>query len=268
MNNEVKGIIPIHEVKKNKLLKNWNSGHYNFVPNGGWIFSELNEFNFKNFPKKINTLINVYGLPEIDKFGVSYTTSLYRVEKTLLVDLDKDISDIWEKSVSSKRRNMVRKAQKEGVEVIIAKQERDLDAFFKLYTESSQRLKLSILPKDFFIDLFFNTVNIKLDFLQAYKGEELLSSIAVISDKNYSYYWLGNNRIDVMNFGQGELLQWEAIKLMKEKGCNIYDLCFIDPIKLPHLYLFKKGFSTTEVSVPVIQYKSLYYKILNKLFHD
>jgi hypothetical protein len=55
---------------------------------------------------------------------------------------------------------------------------------------------------------------------------------------------------------------------MKEYGCSYYDLCFIEPERLPHIYRFKKGFGNLEVSVPVYHRKSLYYKTINRLLSE
>ena len=87
----------------------------------------------------------------------------------------------------------------------------------------------------------------------------------IIYDKDYAIYWLGINCNNIPNNGQGEMLQWEAIKYAKSKGCKYYDLCFIEKEKLPHIYEFKKGFSKWEVEVPYIMQKPLAYRFINRI---
>jgi len=98
------------------------------------------------------------------------------------------------------------------------------------------------------------------------KQNETIANVVIVYDKDYSIYWLGNHADNAPNSGQGELLQWEVIKRMKEKGCSYYDLCYIEKKRLPHIYKFKSGFCKNEVSVPHIVYKSLPFNVSNKLY--
>ena len=264
--NNLVGVCPIHETKYKKILKYWHSGQYQYIPYGGWIFSEELESEIIQ-QKKFNTAFNSFSLPIIKEFGTTLKIKNSDYRKTLLINLLRSQEDIWTNSIHSKRRNMIRKAEKNEISVKKAKTIDDLKAFYFVYSESCERLKLKILSYDFFENMFLKTKNISLDIFMAYKNNIQLANVATISDKNYSLYWLGNSANNVKNEGQGELLQWEAIKEMKNKGCKYYDLCFIEPEKLLNIYKFKKGFSNQEELIQIINVKSLFFKIINKIFN-
>ena len=257
------GVYPVHELKYKKVLKQTYSGQFHMIPNGGWIFSKKTSLNMGIFPAKWNNLQEVFTLPILPEFNLQ-TGEAGKFKKTLVVDLDDTIDDIWMNSIHSKRRNMIRKAQKAGVTIERVTNESDLEDFYCLYTEASARFTGNPMTLEFFKELFFTSINIKLDIYMAKLDGRQIANVGVISDKNYSLYWLGNNVGDVPNIGQGELLQWHTIQQMKEKGCKYYDLCYIEPEKLPHIYKFKKGFSKTEVSICCFSKKSLFFKIINK----
>ena len=95
-------------------------------------------------------------------------------------------------------------------------------------------------------------------------NEHFLSVLVLISDKNYSFYWLAVNMDDAENLGQNELLQWGAIQHLKKNGCSYYDLCYIEKERLPNIYRFKHGFSETEAMIPLISSKTITYKLYNR----
>ena len=107
--------------------------------------------------------------------------------------------------------------------------------------------------------------HINLRLLNAYKGDRILSNLCLVFDKDYAIYWLGNNANDTINDGQGELLQWEAMKLALAEGCSYYDLCYIEPERLPHIYKFKKGFAKDVRAVSVLSQRTMMSKFLMKI---
>lgn len=259
------GICPIHETR-NGFLKTLHSGQLHFIPNGGWIFKKNTIVDESFFPLKSTQMSQGFSLPVIENFNVSYNLKYQKKYWTLLIDLKNDTDYIWENDINSKRRNMIRKAEKSGVKVKLYDKS-NLFEFYNFYKESSEKNNLNFLSMDFFTKLFANSYNINFDILWAHIKNKFLGAVVVVYNKNYSFYWLGISEKNTPNLGQGDLLQWEAIKRMKGYGCRYYDLCYIDKEKLPHIYKFKKGFSKTEV--PIIYYlkKSIYYRVMNKIIN-
>jgi hypothetical protein len=265
-NEKLVGICPVHELKtKRNLLTKRHSGHFQYIPYGSWIFSEPTNISLKSIPSGYRVLNSIQTLPVIPEFNALYHQKGLVEKQTLLIDLANTKDFIWSNFINSKRRNMIRKAQTSGIKLVTAKAVADINAFYKLYINASQRLGLGTLPEGLFHKLFFESKNIELNLFLAYFNNVQVANIAVLSDKNYSFYWLGNNLVPTENFGQGELLQWEAINHLKAKGCKYYDLCVVDAVKLPHIYTFKKGFSNKATSLYYYKSSSFYYKLLNRL---
>jgi hypothetical protein len=261
--DELIGICPVHK-RKNGILGNNYSGQFKFIPNGGWIFKHRYTLNLDNLPLRgINSYV-AFSLPLLPEFNVNYKPNNTLKAVTLLVDLSKDIDDIWLKDIHSTKRNRIRKAEKNNITVEIDDKS-NLMTFYNLYCEANKMYKLKSLKYGFFEDFFSNLSNIDIDILWAKKDNKILSGLVIVYDKNYSLYWLGMSNKEVENLGQGDLLHWTAIQRMKEKGCKYYDLCYIDKEKLPHLYQFKKGFSKTEIEIDILIKKTLLYRIFNKL---
>lgn len=259
--NELIGIFPMHE-KKSKFLTSNFSGQYYYIPNGGWIFSKTHDFDFHHFESNLFTKISMSCLPAIDNFNTIYANESY-LSETLIIPLDQTLDEIWNKQINSKRRNMIRKAEKEGV-AIIKININEIDLFYNYYKIANNKNKILIQSKDFFIDLFNNAKNINFELLFAYLDDKPIGAIVTVNDKDYSFYWLGIS-INAKNYGQGELLQWEAIKRMRNYGCKFYDLCHINEYRLPHIYQFKSGFS--KIRVPIANFRKipLPFKVINKL---
>lgn len=262
--NMLTGILPIHESKYKSLLKARHSGQIHLIPNGGWIFNQPVRSNKKLFPVRKFSSIEIFSLPLLPEFNNDQLPQTAE-KKTLIVDLELSLEEIWKNSIHSKRRNMIRKAEKAGIEITRLDGEKGLDEFYNLFRESALQYTSKPLPRAFFSELSQQTGNISLDIWAAYSRNNHLANVGIISDKNFSIYWLGNNAQKVKNMGQGEILQWHVIQEMKKKGCRYYDLCYVEPEKLPHIYKFKKGFSKNAVAVPYYQQKSLPFRFINKL---
>lgn len=255
------GVCPVHETKSG-LIKNLNSGQFHFIPNGGWIINRAKDIDHLKIPVPCNASFECFTLPAINEFGASYSRSVNSFH-TLIVVLDKEENEIWSVSINSKRRNMIRKSIKMGVTIV--KGEEALSDFYTLYSDGSRLHGFEGLPLDFFGDLIKSCDNINFVPFVAYYNYFPCSALGLVYDKNYAYYWLGATNHDSENFGQGDLLQWEAIRYSKAKGCKYYDLCYIEKERLPHIYEFKKGFSNTEVEISYIQKKQTMFMIMNKL---
>jgi len=262
-NDKCIGICPVH-LEKNGFLKNYRSGQFRFIPFGGWIFSEKVKLSKNFFPVDLLSSFQIFSVPVVEEFGTDYSNFPYIKKETLIVDLRKEIKEIWKEDIHSKRRNMIRKAEKKGITIT---DKNDYESFYKIYREASIRSQLPVQPKELFVELFEKSPNIKFDILTADLDGKPLANVVISYDKDYSIYWLGNNADDTPNLGQGEILQWEAIKRMKEAGCKYYDLCYIEKEKLPHIYKFKKGFSKTEAPIIYYDKKSFYYRVINKIIN-
>ena len=259
----IQGICPMH-CSSSKVLSQLFSGQFMYIPYGGWIIKDNLQIVKKFFPLKIKHALTTFSLPII-KYFPDYSAKLNNSNfSTLIINLQNDEKWIWENSIDSKRRNMIRKAMKNQV-LIEEVTTQNYDFFYDFYAESNFRYGLKSLKKECLSDLFFSTKTI--GFLATFVRHEgrIISSNVLSHDKNYALYWLGSNAKKTPNLGQGELLQWEAIKNAKRMGCTIYDLCYIEKELLPTIYEFKKGFSKNEVPVVSLSIRPFTYRIINKI---
>ncbi|EMS77653.1 GNAT family N-acetyltransferase [Desulfotignum phosphitoxidans] len=259
--DELVGICPVHRQKKG-VLSFYQSGQFHFIPYGGWIFSRNVNYQQQLFSVDNFGHFQAFCLPVLQEFGFQ-TAGDDKNFQTLVLDLKDDLDTIWTEQIHSKRKNMIRKAEKNDIQIDITK--RCNNSFFDIYQKASTRNELDVLALDFFSDLLVESPNISIEILSAVKNNEPIANLVIVYDKDYAIYWLGNHADNAPNSGQGELLQWEAIKRMKEKGCSYYDLCYIEKERLPHIYKFKSGFCKNETYVPFFSHKTLLFKIINKL---
>jgi lipid II:glycine glycyltransferase (peptidoglycan interpeptide bridge formation enzyme) len=159
---------------------------------------------------------------------------------------------------------MIRKAEREGISITHLGLS-DLELFYKYYMIANTEKKLDVHPIAFFSELFTTASNISFNILAARRQDQIVGIIVTVNDKNYSIYWLGITINESGNYGQGELLQWTAIKELKDSGCKYYDLCHINESRLPQIFAFKSGFSRHEIDVFSCQQKSFFFRVLNKL---
>ena len=260
------GFCPLHTIKK-RLIKLSYSNPTNYgVPYGGWVFDN-NEVGINELIKKSKLSFNeslIYRTNiDINEDSISIPNS--SEYQTAIVDLSMDIEKIWEAIIHSKRRNMIRKAEKSGIKIEFFGPE-GFKYLNPLIKETQKKSGGKALSEIFFKKILEDNYNKKKAIiLIAKKDNEILSGIFLIGNKNMMHYWQGASKHEVKNLGQGELLQWEAIKWSKENGSRYYDLCVIERERLPHIARFKLGFSRQLVSFYSMTIKNLSFKLLNRM---
>ncbi|PJE58101.1 MAG: hypothetical protein COU81_02450, partial [Candidatus Portnoybacteria bacterium CG10_big_fil_rev_8_21_14_0_10_36_7] len=149
-------------------------------------------------------------------------------------------------------RYMIRKAEKEGVEIEVSADISKVKDFNKIYQATVSRqhfvpYSLSYLQKEFEAYLKSNDA---LLFFAKYKGEILSSAIIIFYGKE-AFYHHGASIQKYPKIPASYLLQWSVIKKAKKRGCEFYNFWGIAPEnKKNHpwvgLTIFKKGFGGFE----------------------
>ncbi|MBN1181397.1 MAG: peptidoglycan bridge formation glycyltransferase FemA/FemB family protein [Bacteroidales bacterium] len=242
-------------------MKNLNSGQFHFIPNGGWIYKKHTIIDCYKIDIPLNSRFECFTLPVLKDFGITYT-NITKLYYTLIVDLNQTEEHIWLESMNYRRRRMIKKAHKNKISVKNVNS--DLSTFYSLYLAANKIYGIGNLNYSFFEELI-KSEHIKFIPLVAYNSGNPCGGLGLICDANYAIYWLGVTDHNSENLGQGDLLQWEAIKYSKSLGCKYYDLCYIEKERLPTIYIFKKGFSTTEVEVPYFLKKSFMFRLINRI---
>ena len=135
------------------------------------------------------------------------------------VALDLTDGDIWMHQISSKNRNMIRKAEKEGVNIV---ESDDYETFRCLYDGTMTDLHAE--------DFYFFPKSYYEEYKQTFKGESMLclamldgkaiaGSMFMFSD-DYAHYHLSARDREYSRYAANNLILWYAIQKAKERGCK------------------------------------------------
>lgn len=135
--------------------------------------------------------------------------------KTVVIDLTKDLEDIWMNSITSKNRNVIRKAEKNGLRVIKLE---DIDAFKITYKETMSRIGADAFY--FFNDEYFKLLSQdeRYNFLGVEYNGKIIACGIFISSGVYFHYHLAGSLSEYLSLSPNNLMLYEAIKLGKELG--------------------------------------------------
>ena len=136
---------------------------------------------------------------------------------TVALDLTDD--DIWTHQISSKNRNMIRKAEKEEVTIV---ESDDYETFRRLYDGTMTDLHAE--------DFYFFPKSYYDEYKQTFKGESMLclamldgkaiaGSMFMFSD-DYAHYHLSARDREYSRYAANNLILWYAIQKAKERGCK------------------------------------------------
>jgi len=187
---------------------------------------------------------------------------------TFAIDLALDEEQLW-KNFGPKSRNMVRKAREGDVEFRVTTQPtQDLDAFYSFYKPVVERLGLQLPPRPLIEKMLRGDDLLCLAAVDS-TGVPVITNLVYLCEP-YAYYLYGASAPKVAG-GVGQFVQWETMRLLKERGYRWYDLGGVATTSPSDgIYAFKKalggqyvdlGSEYRRISPPVAQV----YEWLTKL---
>ncbi len=196
--------------------------------------------------------------------------------RTLVVDLRPDESAILD-SMKQKTRYNIRLAAKKGVTVSPSD---DLDTFVQLMQVTGQRDRFGVHTAAYYrkaYELFHPTGRAQL-FVATYEGQPL-AGLMLFTLGRRAWYFYGGSSDAERNRMPAYLLQWEAMRWAKARGCTEYDLWGVpdedeDTLEsnfesradgLWGVYRFKRGFGGALVRSPGA-FDRVYSPLLYKLY--
>lgn len=135
------------------------------------------------------------------------------------VGLDLSDDDIWMHQISSKNRNMIRKAEKEGVEII---ESDDYETFRSLYDGTMTDLHAEdfyFFPKSYYEEYKQTFKGNSMLYLAMYNGKAIAGSMFMFSD-DYAHYHLSARDREYSRYAANNLILWYGIQKAKERGCK------------------------------------------------
>jgi len=167
---------------------------------------------------------------------------------TIVIDVSMSEEEILAQ-MKQKGRYNIRLAEKKGVKVVSSK---TIDDFYTLIKETTDRDGFSAHKKEYYKKMIESLGDNAQLLLASYNGKTIAGGIfTYISERAVYYYGASSNKD--RNLMAPYLLQWEAIKEAKKRGCKLYDFLGIAPENstnhsLSGVTAFKKKFGGEMVS--------------------
>ena len=165
---------------------------------------------------------------------------------TVSLDLSLSLDDIWMQQFSSKNRNMIRKAEKEGVIII---ESNDYDVFRKLYDNTMAHLNAEsyyFFPQSYYDEFKQSFKEDGILCLAMFEGKVIAGSMFMFS-KNYAHYHLSARDREYSKCAANNLILWYGVQKAKERGCKWFHFGGgTTGEEDDSLLLFKQNFSKTK----------------------
>ena len=186
-------------------------------------------------------------MSELKRRGWGYSSDQIQFKNTVLIDLNPSEEEMLAR-MKQKTRYNVRLAEKKGVSLRIGTLV-DLPMLYKMYAETSVRDGFVIRDEGYYKTvwtLFMNSNEPTCEPIIAEVDGEPVAAIFVFYFAGRAYYVYGMSRNVHREKMPTYLLQWEAMKRAKARGCTTYDLwgapeVFNESDSMWGVYRFKAG---------------------------
>ena len=207
-------------------------------------------------PQSEDEVVNGSGksvLSELQRRGWKNSSDQIQFKNTVLIDLTHSEEELLAR-MKQKTRYNIRLAQKKGVTLRIGTPD-DFGMLYKMYAETSIRDGFVIRDEGYYQtvwktfipnSLLSNPRSPHAEPLIAEVNGEPVAAIFVFYFAGRAYYVYGMSRTAHREKMPTYLLQWEAMKRAKAKGCSVYDLwgapdIFNESDSMWGVYRFKEG---------------------------
>jgi lipid II:glycine glycyltransferase (peptidoglycan interpeptide bridge formation enzyme) len=223
---------PLYEIK-NKCIKNLQN---QFIK------------RFENFCNKNNII------SQFDRFHPLINNHIFfkdfcnisQIRKTVYMDI-KNKDRIWE-NINSKCRNKIRKAKKNGINVVLDEKGNTVENFKNIYNSTMDRHNASdyYYFNEFFFNDAINYLKNRVIIANAYYRNKIIASSLILRFNKYLHYHFSGVLEGYMKLAAVNLLIYEVAKWGSENGYEIFHLGGGYESGNDFLYKFKKSFSKLE----------------------
>ena len=147
----------------------------------------------------------------------------YFSRHTVRLDLSQSLDDIWMKSFTSKNRNVIKKAQKDGVTVV---ESDDYDFFRQMYDQTMRNVDAEafyFFPQSYYEEFKRNFGENLILCFAMYEGKPIAGSIFMFST-DYAHYHLSGRDKEYYKIAANNMVLWYGIQKAKERGCKWFHL--------------------------------------------
>lgn len=240
---EIKALMPLHYMKGRALKKRFSWNQMDSL-GGPVLMKGLADKERKKIvgmvKEKCHALANDYDIGEL-QVSLPVLAPAYRpnvpainpllqydlnhlTAQTWLVHLEADLDQLWN-SFEGRARTSIRKAEKSDVGIRMATTEvADLQQYYDLHLETCKRSGIDAHPYTYFEKIWANFLKEKLCviFFAEQKGE-IIAAENVAFYKEGAIYWTGASNNKALDVNCNSLLQWHAMKWMKDHGVKWYE---------------------------------------------
>lgn len=194
----------------------------------------------------------------VQEFRLNFNTNNWNLIKsqsdnlptsTFFLNLDQQEEQLLQK-MKPKTRYNINLSSRKGVRVREYGLDK-LDIWYDLYKDTAARNNVTLHSKDYFYSVLknqhYSSKDIRISLLMGEANSEYLSAMFLILSKKRGTYLYGASSSKSRNLMASYAIQWEAIKIAQEFGCEEYDMFGCAPNSsqshpLHGLYRFKSGF--------------------------
>ncbi len=202
----------------------------------------------------------------------SYPHSIH-LPRTWVLDIRPDLKDLFAQFKTTWRQN-IRVAERKGVTIREVKSEEDLQAYYEVYKETSERDDFFIHTLDYH-KAILNTFSSKGEgvlYIAEHEGDVLAARL-IICMGTWCWDMFGASSNKKRNLKATYLLQYRCLQWAKEHNCDYFDFRVIPTILEPGqdmwgVYEFKRGFGGfSRLNMPSQDYvyRPLIYKAWTKM---
>lgn len=187
------------------------------------------------------------------------------IRNTICLDLNSE-EDIWN-NISSKCRNMIRKAEKNNVSIEIGNSKEDLDIFYNLYIDTMKKNN----ALDYYLfdyDFFKNTMELlrgNITIFKAIYEDKVISAALIMYYGDYMHYHFSGSDIDYCKLAANNLLLYRAAIWGYNQGFKYFHLGGGYSGNEDSLFKFKKSFYKGDIKDFYIGKKIHNIDLYNKL---
>lgn len=199
--------------------------------------------------------VHSFGTPRGTEFLKDHGFDIQR-RWEFLVTLEGGEEELW-KRIHSKKRNLIRKSEKEGLRVIRASESGDMQRFRDLARETYERkMRAGVsfpppAPERYYALLKEKVIDTGLGRLYlAYDGDEAVGGAFFVGFNETAYYLLSSALEQGLRKAAPDLILWTAMVDYLREGCRIFNLGGLSERELEGgaledsgLYHFKSRFS-------------------------
>lgn len=146
--------------------------------------------------------------------------------KTVAIDLDQTMDEVWTNEIHSKNRNVIRKAEKAGCQFIVDNQYQHLQEFINLYDSTMD--KLSADSFYYFDDAYYDKLKqgITDSFLGCVVNNEgqIISAAIFMYSGPYGHYHLSGSDKNQLAISPNNFMLWNAAGELQKRGVKRFHL--------------------------------------------